>query len=65
MCHSFAALDITICPEEQILNCNQHDTDDVAECENQEVEEFTMIEESPLSGIDFMIVHIFFFNLFS
>ncbi|KAI5647170.1 hypothetical protein M9H77_33175 [Catharanthus roseus] len=43
------ALDITICPEEQILNCNQHDTDDVAECENQEVEEFTMIEESPLS----------------
>lgn len=42
-----SALDIAICPEEQILTCNQHDIDDVAGCENQEEEEFTMIDESP------------------
>lgn len=41
------ALDITVCPEEQVLNCDQPDTDDVIQGENQDEEEFAMIEESP------------------
>ncbi|KAL3536748.1 hypothetical protein ACH5RR_000114 [Cinchona calisaya] len=41
------ALDITVCPEEQVINCDQLDTDDVAGGENQDEEEFAMIDESP------------------
>ncbi|KAL3517240.1 hypothetical protein ACH5RR_024142 [Cinchona calisaya] len=41
------ALDITVCPEEQVLTCDQPDTDDLVQGENQDEEEFAMIEESP------------------
>lgn len=44
MCHSFAALDITVCPEEQILTCHQIDPDDV-DTENQDESVVAMIEE--------------------
>lgn len=40
------AVDITICPEEQILNCNQPDADDGLGCENEDEEVVAMIEES-------------------
>lgn len=49
MCHLFAALDITACPEEQVISCNQIDTEDV-ENENQDESVVAMIEE-PHSGI--------------
>ncbi|XP_057980150.1 BTB/POZ domain-containing protein POB1-like isoform X3 [Malania oleifera] len=39
------ALDLTTCPEEQILNCDQPDIDDGIE--NQDEEPVAMIEESP------------------
>ncbi|XP_016499539.2 BTB/POZ domain-containing protein POB1 isoform X1 [Nicotiana tabacum] len=48
MCHSFAALDITACPEEQIISCNQIDSED-ADNENQDESVVAMIEE-PNSG---------------
>lgn len=42
------ALDITICPEEQILTCHQIDPEDVdADTDNQEEEGVAMIEEAP------------------
>jgi hypothetical protein len=41
------AVDIAVCPEEQILNCNQPDTDDGAGCENDDEEAVAMIEEQP------------------
>ncbi|KAG5626636.1 hypothetical protein H5410_011854 [Solanum commersonii] len=47
-CHSFSALDITACPEEQVISCNQIDTEDV-ENENQDESVVAMIEE-PHSG---------------
>ncbi|XP_021887816.1 BTB/POZ domain-containing protein POB1-like [Carica papaya] len=40
-------LDLTWCPEEQILNGNQPDMDDFAGGENQDEEAVAMIEESP------------------
>lgn len=52
MYHSFAALDITACPEEQIISCNQIDSED-ADNENQDESVVAMIEE-PNSGI---IIH--------
>ncbi|KAJ0052516.1 hypothetical protein Pint_00525 [Pistacia integerrima] len=39
--------DLTVCPEEQILNVNQPDMDDCVGCENQDEEVEAMIEESP------------------
>ncbi|XP_060218490.1 BTB/POZ domain-containing protein POB1-like isoform X2 [Lycium barbarum] len=42
------ALDITTCPEEQVISCNQNDTEDV-ENENQDESVVAMIEE-PHSG---------------
>ncbi|KAL7239011.1 hypothetical protein ACSBR2_004997 [Camellia fascicularis] len=45
------AVDTVGCPEEQILSCNQPDTDDCVGCENQDEEAVAMIEESP-SGDD-------------
>ncbi|THG10637.1 BTB/POZ domain-containing protein POB1-like [Camellia sinensis] len=45
------AVDTVGCPEEQILSCNQPDTDDGVGCENQDEEAVAMIEESP-SGDD-------------
>ncbi|XP_042965599.1 BTB/POZ domain-containing protein POB1-like isoform X1 [Carya illinoinensis] len=39
-------LDLTACPEEQILNCNQPDMDDGAGCENPDEEVDAMSEES-------------------
>ncbi|KAK4364156.1 hypothetical protein RND71_015514 [Anisodus tanguticus] len=48
MYHSFAALDITECPEEQIISCNQIDSED-ADIENQDESVVAMIEE-PNSG---------------
>ncbi|CAN4124997.1 unnamed protein product [Withania somnifera] len=48
MYHSFAALDITACPEEQIISCNQIDSEDV-DNENQDESVVAMIEE-PNSG---------------
>lgn len=49
MYHSFAALDINNCPEEQILD-GQPEAEDGAGEENQDEEEIPMIEDSP-SGI--------------
>lgn len=49
MYHSFAALDINNCPEEQILDC-QPEAEDGAGDENPDEEEIPMIEDSP-SGI--------------
>ncbi|EXB52718.1 BTB/POZ domain-containing protein [Morus notabilis] len=40
-------VDLTGCPEEQILSCNQPDMDDLEGCENQEEEVEAMVEESP------------------
>ncbi|XP_055807379.1 BTB/POZ domain-containing protein POB1-like isoform X2 [Solanum dulcamara] len=48
MYHSFAALDITVCPKEQIISCNQIDSED-ADNENQDESVVAMIEE-PNSG---------------
>ncbi|KAL3325872.1 hypothetical protein AABB24_036880 [Solanum stoloniferum] len=48
MYHSFAALDITACPEDQIICCNQIDSED-ADNENQDEAVVAMIEE-PNSG---------------
>lgn len=45
-----AVADLTILPEEQILNGNQPDMDDFVPCQNQEEEAVAMTEESP-SGI--------------
>lgn len=47
----FSAVDLFLCPEEQILNVNQPDMDDSVGCENQDEEAEAMIEESP-SGSD-------------
>lgn len=49
MYHSFAALDITACPEDQIICCNQIDSED-ADNENQDEAVVAMIEETN-SGI--------------
>lgn len=43
-------MDLTVCPEEQILNCNQPDMDDCEGFENQDEDAVAMVEESP-SGI--------------
>uniref|UniRef100_A0A5B6ZKQ7 Putative BTB/POZ domain-containing protein POB1-like isoform X1 n=1 Tax=Davidia involucrata TaxID=16924 RepID=A0A5B6ZKQ7_DAVIN len=40
------AVDLSVCPEEQILNCNQPDADDGVVCENEDEEAVAMIEES-------------------
>ncbi|KAK8718309.1 hypothetical protein V6N13_045546 [Hibiscus sabdariffa] len=40
------ALDLSICPEEQVLNDNQPDMDDAAGCENQDEEAVAMVEET-------------------
>ncbi|KAA8516127.1 hypothetical protein F0562_019306 [Nyssa sinensis] len=40
------AVDLSVCPEEQILNCNQPDTDDGVGCENEDEEAVAMLEES-------------------
>nr|GMD29904.1 BTB/POZ domain-containing protein POB1-like isoform X1 [Ipomoea batatas] len=44
-CHSFSALDISTYPEEQIVNCNQIDTED-ADNGNQDEAVVAMIEEA-------------------
>ena len=49
MYHSFAALDINNCPEEQILD-GQPEAEDGMGDENHDEEEIPMIEDSP-SGI--------------
>lgn len=41
------AVDLALCPEEQILNCNQPDTDEGFGCENDDEEAVAMIEEIP------------------
>lgn len=43
-------MDLTVLPDEQILNGNQPDMDDCAPCENLDEEAVAMVEESP-SGI--------------
>ncbi|KAF7152997.1 hypothetical protein RHSIM_Rhsim01G0169000 [Rhododendron simsii] len=45
--HSTAAVDTAGCAEEQILSCNQPDTDDGLGCDNEDEEAVAMIEESP------------------
>ncbi|GFP91458.1 BTB/POZ domain-containing protein pob1 [Phtheirospermum japonicum] len=50
MCHSFAALDINNCPEEQILDCEQPGVDDGNDGIGDEIhdeEEVPMIDDSP------------------
>lgn len=47
MYHSFAALDITRFPEEQILDCQQPAVEDGTGDENYDEEEIPMIEDSP------------------
>ncbi|CAA0838941.1 BTB/POZ domain-containing protein POB1 [Striga hermonthica] len=44
MCHSFAALDINQCPEEQILDCQSDGEDEVGD-ENHDVEEMLINED--------------------
>lgn len=46
----FAAVDTAGCAEEQILSCNQPDTDDGLGCDNEDEEAVAMIEESPSGG---------------
>ncbi|KAK4415883.1 BTB/POZ domain-containing protein POB1 [Sesamum alatum] len=46
MCHSFAALDINNCPEEQILDC-QPDAEEGDGDENHDEEEIPTTEDSP------------------
>lgn len=48
---TYTAVDIAVCPEEQILNCNQPDADDGVGCENEDEEAVAMIEEQP-SGVE-------------
>lgn len=43
-------VDLTLLPDEQILNENQTDIDDFVPCENQDEEAVAMVEEPP-SGI--------------
>ena len=43
-------VDLTLLPDEQILNENQTDIDDFVPCENQDEEAVAMVEEFP-SGI--------------
>ena len=52
-----------MCPEEQVLNCDQPDTDDVIRGENQDEEEFAMIEESPSGLTCTEIPHFLFLNI--
>ncbi|KAJ7962508.1 BTB/POZ domain-containing POB1-like protein [Quillaja saponaria] len=40
-----SVLDLTVCPDEQILNGNQPDMDDCVVCENQDEEAVAMVEE--------------------
>lgn len=40
-----AVIDLTVLPDEQILNGNQPDMDDCAPCENQDEEAVAMVEE--------------------
>ncbi|KAJ1414679.1 TRAF-like [Sesbania bispinosa] len=40
-------VDLTLLPDEQILNGNQPDMDDFVPCENQDEEAVAMVEESP------------------
>jgi hypothetical protein len=47
----FSVLDLTACPEEQILNCNQPDMDDCVVCENPDEEVVAMSEEAILDRI--------------
>lgn len=46
MYHSFAALDINNCPEEQILDCHPDAEDGVGD-ENHDEEEIAIVEDSP------------------
>lgn len=49
--NSFSAIDFAVCPDEEVLNCNQPDTDDGLGDDPQDDEEaVAMIEESP-SGV--------------
>lgn len=58
----FPVVDLTGCPEEQILSCNQPDMDDLEGCENQEEEVEAMVEESPSGAVticnSFPLLHI-------
>ena len=49
----FPVLDLSLCPEEQVLNGNQPDMDGGLGCENQdeEAEAVAMVEETR-SGVD-------------
>ncbi|KAB1219543.1 BTB/POZ domain-containing protein POB1 [Morella rubra] len=42
-----SVLDLTACPEEQILNCDQPDMEDCGDCGNPDEEAVAMSEESP------------------
>ncbi|THG18541.1 hypothetical protein TEA_028855 [Camellia sinensis var. sinensis] len=44
--YMLTAVDTAGCPEEEILNCNQIDTDDGVGCEDEDEEAAAMIEES-------------------
>lgn len=39
-------IDLSLCPDEQILNGNQLDMDDGMGCENQDEEAVAMVEET-------------------
>lgn len=43
---SFVVLDLSLWPEEQVLNGGQPDMDDAAGCENQDEEVMAMVEET-------------------
>lgn len=47
-------MDLSDCPEEQILNDNQPDMDDEP-CENQDEDAVAMVEESP-SGTEMYFI---------
>ena len=44
-------MELSLCPEEQILNGNQPDMDDDVGCENEDEEAVAMVEETQ-SGFD-------------
>lgn len=45
-------MDLTLLPDEQILNGNQPDIDDCVACENQDEEEAVAMVEESLSGFE-------------
>lgn len=64
----FSVLDLSLCPDEQILNGNQPDMDDGVGCENLDEDAVAMVEETQ-SGFDIVyttdyLVHLWLIFIF-